>query len=99
MENCTIGWVEKDVSVRNLTYPETLEARAKQASERDVHAQRKFALLEPLAYAELFGRRFSPPENGIPAMRRGKRIMAVTHRWEMRAQARELAKMKALAPA
>jgi hypothetical protein len=50
VDNCACAWVEKGVSVRDLTLAESIAARALQAKNR-----------EPLPYAEIPGLRFEVP--------------------------------------
>ena len=68
MHNCAATWAEEGVSIRNLTLAESIAARNEQARLR-----------EPLAYAEIHGLRFDPPETGIAATRREGKLLRDAH--------------------
>jgi hypothetical protein len=63
-EACAVDWVEKGVSIRNLTLQESILARRVQALER-----------EPLPYAELHGLSYDPSASGLLASKAGAALI------------------------
>lgn len=70
IESCSAEWVEKDISIRNLTLAESIMARRVQALER-----------EPLPYAELHGLKYEPTANGLMASKAGAALIREAHQF------------------
>lgn len=74
IEACSVAWVEYGVSVRSLTFAESIAARNDQARRR-----------EPLPFAELPGIKYEPPVTGIQATGREGKLLWEAHDFVMQA--------------
>lgn len=63
LDDCSVGWLERGVSIRNLTPDESRAAKLNRIAGSDW-------LNDPLPYRERPGLRFDPPSSGVPATRR-----------------------------
>lgn len=78
LDACSAEWVQKGVSIRDLTPQGAIDARNRQAELREYH-------LNPLGQAEEHDVRYEPAVSGIPARRREGMVLLAAHIFALKA--------------